>query len=163
MTSVDKNTRVIYPAPNPELYNLILKSAETLCNAAKRFPDSDIINGVWDFGKGKFKSPKFIKKEFRAAWFLWRAILPISIISNVDGITIFQGRPFFVERSLAIWVAIKDNDISTPSIGRVLDRDHTSILNSFNSADNGMKDYRSPFFMLMNDVIEVEKAWLSKR
>jgi len=98
-----------------------------------------------------------MEREFRARWFVWRAALPVSMISGVAVDLLFRGRPFFTERSVVIWLARSLGGISLSQIGRVLDRHHTSIMSAFRRADEGIREKEPSFFYLLQDVFESER------
>lgn len=155
--------RKISPVPSREFHDLIMEASIALCDASDGYSHMHVLGSLWDYKNKRFKTPESLKREFKTRWFLWRSLLPISMVAGVSGMKILRGRPYFTERSLSIWMAIEAGGVSMNSIGEIVDRDHTSIMNAYRRANEEMENNSSPTFLLMKDVLEIESRCLSRR
>lgn len=131
-----------------------------------------------------------LRRSFRARWFVWRAALPISIISGLACEEIISGRSrtlrqhdgrskpdgskyrrrygygsqlFFLERSMVIWICRTIGGISFSQIGSVIDRKHTVAAAAFRCADDAIIGREPKYFDLLNDVLYLENNELESK
>ena len=112
---------------------------------------------MWEASNPYRQSIKEIEKEFRARWFVWRSLLPISLISSIPCEEILVGRANFRERALAIWLARQIGDLRYIDLGKVVDRDHTSVLSSCRRVEDALEAREPGFWNLLQDVIYLEE------
>jgi len=121
---------------------------------------------LWEASNTYRKDIKGLQDEFRARWFVWRAVFPISIIAGVTGFEILstRGRGYFCERALALWIARAFGEVPFTHIGDVVDRDHTTVISAVCRADRGLARKGSEFYNLLVDVLDLESEnlWASK-
>ncbi len=116
-----------------------------------------------------------VRRSFRARWFVWRAALPISIISGLTCEEIISGRGsaprrhgcgsglFFFERSMVIWICRTIGDISFSQIGSVIDRKHSAAMSAFKCADDAIAKREPKYFDLLTDVLYLEDSELGSQ
>ncbi len=103
------------------------------------------------------KKKRMIEDEFKARWFVWRALFPISTIIGVQPYHIFGTEEcMFVPRSLAIWIAFITGDLAASDIAPVVGRQRTTVLHSIKRAESGVAKKGSEFYNLLTDFLEVE-------
>lgn len=107
--------------------------------------------------------------ESKSIWFIWRAVLPVSIVSNIDPDTILSVDSkshrwaISTPRHVTIWLAKTCGNLKYTVMGRVLSRDHTSIVNSVNVVEKSLNSGNERVCKLVSDVLEMEFRWSLKK
>ncbi|MHC4435059.1 MAG: hypothetical protein ACYTBS_24750 [Planctomycetota bacterium] len=125
----------------------------------KRSFENRFREELWQAANRHRRSIKKLEEEFFARWFVWRAVLPISSITGIEPTAMLRGRRHFQERSLAIWIARTAGNVLLTEIGRVIDRDHSSVIHSFKRAEADISERRWPVYDLLIDTLELESEW----
>jgi len=108
------------------------------------------------------KRKESLEKDFRARWFIYRALIPVAAVSGIPAEGILSTsirRDIFEARSLVIWMAFHASGSSYSSIGRIMDRDHSTIIYSVSNVDEALKRESSNIMRMLIDVCHLESEW----
>ena len=114
------------------------------------------VNASWQRSKSR------LAKEFRAKWFIHRAIVPVSVVSGISSDEIFSDtrtRDTFNARALVMWIAYQSGSIGYASIGRVIARDHSTVRHAIQVVDNNLTARRGGVYEMLVDVCDLEDQW----
>lgn len=115
-----------------------------------------------DLATIRFNADRSISKledEFKLQWFLWRAALPISMVTHIRASDILRGRRtrgLVVARRLCLWLTWSTGMFSYYRIAKVLGCDHTTVRFSANIVESALEDRGSELSLLLVDVLELE-------
>jgi len=116
-----------------------------------------------DIATIKLKANRSIVKledEFKLQWFLWRASLPISMVTHIPPSDILAGDRTsgkVVARRLCLWLTWSTGMFSYYRIARALGCDHSTVRFSTNIVNRALEDQESEFSLLLTDVLGVEE------
>jgi len=112
---------------------------------------------------------RFRSDKSKSIWFIWRAVLPVSIVSDIDPDTIlsidYKSHQWEIStpRHVTIWLAKTCGNLKYTVMGKVLNRDHTSIVNSVNVVNESLDTMRGKTYRLLSEVLELELRWCLKK
>jgi len=101
-----------------------------------------------------------LQDEFKLQWFLWRAALPISMVTHIppsDILTGSRARGPVAARRLCLWLTWSTGMFSYYRIARVLGCDHTTVRFSTNIVNRALEDRGSELSLLLADVLDLEE------
>lgn len=108
------------------------------------------------------RSKEQLYDEFRAKWFIYRSVLPVSLVSGIHPNVILspaKAREIFDARSVVIWIAHRASGATHSVMGRVLNRDHSSIRYAIRHVDESLADRRRNITSTIEDVCMLESQW----
>lgn len=105
------------------------------------------------------RSRRRLDDEFKLQWFLWRAALPISLVTGILPASIlFGGRVAATVRArrICLWLTWGRGRFSYPSLGKAMRCDHSTVRHSVLTVEGALKDPDSPLYLLLQDALQAE-------
>lgn len=103
-----------------------------------------------------------LNKEFKVKWYIYRSLIPISVVSDLSVEEILSDtrvRSIFNARAIAMWITHHAGCFGYSSIGRAINRDHTTVANAVHVVDAAISNRSGPVYMMLMDVIDLEDQW----
>lgn len=103
-----------------------------------------------------------LDKNFRVKWFIYRATIPVAIVSGISsGIILSDDRTRDVSnaRSLVMWIAYHTGSLSYSSMGRAMNRDHSTVRHAVHVAGDKIAERSGGIYMILVDVVHLEGQW----
>lgn len=107
---------------------------------------------------------------FRARWFIWRAALPVAVVSGLNIETMLsvqtRGYPRSVvsqPRQVTIWLARHLGKLKFTHMANVLLRDHTSVVYAVSVTGKAIKKRDQEVLELLSHVFDLEDRWASRK
>jgi len=103
-----------------------------------------------------------LNKSFRAKWFIHRAVIPVAIVSGVHSDRILSDiliREVSNPRALVMWIAYQTGNIGYSSMGRIMNRDHSTVRHAIQVAGDNIAAKSGSMYTMFVDVCDLEDQW----